>query len=47
MQEGEHQLGATEFKTKYALLDPPNGANAYGKCVSGLAAAQQSRELIH
>jgi hypothetical protein len=36
------QLGVAEFKTKYAPLTHPNGANAYGKCVSKLAKAQQS-----
>ena len=36
------QLGVTEFKKKYAPSTHPNGANAYGKCVSKLAKAQSS-----
>jgi hypothetical protein len=35
-------LGAAEFKKKYAPSTHPNGANAYGKCVSKLAKAQHS-----
>ena len=35
-------LGLAEFKKKYALSAHPNGANAYGKCVSKLAKAQTS-----
>jgi hypothetical protein len=35
-------LGVPEFKKKYAPLTHPNGANAYGKCVSKLAKAQTS-----
>ena len=30
-------LGLAEFKKKYAPLNHPNGANAFGKCVSKLA----------
>lgn len=31
------KLGLTEFKKKHAPLNHPNGANAFGKCVSKLA----------
>jgi hypothetical protein len=36
------ELGALEFKKKYAPSTHPNGANAFGKCVSKLAKAQHS-----
>ena len=35
-------LGIAEFKKKYAPATHPNGANAFGKCVSKLAKAQAS-----
>ena len=35
-------LGLAEFKKKYAPLNHPNGANAFGKCVSKLAKQQTS-----
>jgi formyltetrahydrofolate synthetase len=35
-------LGLAAFKTKYAPVNHPNGANAFGKCVSKLAKAQHS-----
>jgi hypothetical protein len=35
-------LGAEAFKAKYAPVTHPNGANAFGKCVSKLAKAQNS-----
>ena len=35
-------LGLVEFKKKYAPLNHPNGANAFGKCVSQLAKQQTS-----
>ncbi len=35
-------IGVAEFKKKYAPATHPNGANAFGKCVSKLAKAQQS-----
>jgi hypothetical protein len=35
-------LGRTKFKEKYAPTSHPNGANAFGKCVSKLAKAQSS-----
>jgi hypothetical protein len=35
-------LGLVEFKKKYAPLNHPNGANAFGKCVSKLAKQQTS-----
>jgi hypothetical protein len=35
-------LGLAEFKKKYAPATHPNGANAFGKCVSKLAKAQTS-----
>jgi hypothetical protein len=36
------ELGLTKFKEKYAPTNHPNGANAFGKCVSKLAKAQSS-----
>jgi hypothetical protein len=38
----ERDLGADAFKAKYAPVTHPNGANAFGKCVSKLAKAQSS-----
>jgi len=35
-------LGLADFKKKYAPLNHPNGANAFGKCVSKLAKQQTS-----
>jgi len=35
-------LGLAEFKKLYAPLNHPNGANAFGKCVSKLAKQQTS-----
>ena len=34
------KLGLAEFKKQYAPLNHPNGANAFGKCVSKLAKQQ-------
>jgi len=36
------QLGLVEFKKRYAPPNHPNGANAFGKCVSKLAKQQTS-----
>jgi hypothetical protein len=36
------KIGLTEFKKKYAPTNHPNGANAFGKCVSKLAKAKSS-----
>ena len=36
------KLGLAEFKKQYAPLNHPNGANAFGKCVSKLAKQQTS-----
>jgi hypothetical protein len=38
----QDKIGLTEFKKKYAPPNHPNGANAFGKCVSKLAKAQSS-----
>jgi hypothetical protein len=38
----QDKIGLTEFKKKYAPPSHPNGANAFGKCVSKLAKAQSS-----
>jgi hypothetical protein len=35
-------IGAVAFKNRYAPTNHPNGANAFGKCVSKLAKAQNS-----
>jgi hypothetical protein len=35
-------IGAVAFKNRYAPTNHPNGANAFGKCVSKLAKAQHS-----
>ena len=38
----ERDANPAAFKTKYAPVNHPNGANAFGKCVSKLAKAQTS-----
>ena len=38
----ERDADPAAFKTKYAPVNHPNGANAFGKCVSKLAKAQGS-----
>jgi hypothetical protein len=38
----ERDADPAAFKTKYAPVNHPNGANAFGKCVSKLAKAQDS-----
>ena len=38
----ERDAGPAAFKKKYAPVSHPNGANAFGKCVSKLAQAQTS-----
>ncbi len=38
----ERDADPAAFKTKYAPVTHPNGANAFGKCVSKLAKAQHS-----
>jgi hypothetical protein len=41
-KERDETLGAAAFKAKYAPVTHPNGANAFGKCVSKLAKVQNS-----